>query len=947
MKLFFGVALLALILGFLPVLPVFLAGSPYLNNDLLPAYFCYFWDFHRDFSFGAPLSFWSSSYQTGMPMHAYWQSGYLYPLTWALFGPFSPLDTFTFFLSLHFSLAFMGTFYLSRFFRIKLPGSLWAALAFSLSGTLLARYEHPTMLVGFSYLPLVLLLFFRLAERPSRSAIAAFAAVIALQALGGHPQASFYSAFAVSVLLLGRLVRDFAPRGRPPQGLGPGAASRPSLRRRYLACGLAFLLSLTLSAPLLLPFFQFLPETLRYDGQAFEGEESPLHPQTPSSPQSARSLGDASSRDFTFREFTAGALKPWHLVTLVLPQGLGFPHDGTWSARTSFSDIFQYLGFLPLFFLFFVPWRRLDANCKTLLLLVLLALWVALGPLLQAGQLLFQIPMVQDLRRPGRILILLSLGLAVFSGNGLDRYLARFAKERRDEGKNPAGSSRPGRAFLLRLPPWGFFLGGILLFLFLHLLSSRAGFLHFVQSVAESFLSLHPDKDYARKIRLLSGNVAEDALFIALSGLALLALPALAARLSATPHFRPRPRPAALAAGLCRRLPLPFRPGAFPLLARGLGRVRATAFAAFLLLFPVLLLDLLRLHHRYFYRFPASFYREPPRSLSLLDPETSHFYRIRHDLEYGKDGAWNLHHDPLNHLSLFEREKEALSFGIHAVFHRDHAEAFLPLLWKEGRETPPERKSLRYLLTNARAPAGYRLIGPLGDGPEAAETGFHGVRVFENSAWRPRFERKTRDSSAAPALSKSPTASPINRMAPALSSSQEHGGLQVRRHHAGRYTVRPAKGLFQPGDTLFFREHFHAEWRYRLLRPMPEHGPEPEPAPGPGIRAATLPKALPGLWEKPRRAETAFMALVIEAPAPGLEIRFIPFSFYSGVALALFSLPLLLLFPGTREGKASASAARGRRLPALFILPPAQGAAKASWSLSDEEKKPDRDGDHA
>src|SRR5688500_12094718 len=153
---------LALLAGLLPVLPMLLRGSPVLNNDMLVAYFCYFWDFHRNWSWDHPLVFWSSSYQTGMPMHAYWQSGYLYPLTWILFGPLSPHLGIHLFYACHFALGIVGFAALGPRLRLARTSSLWGGICFSLSGTMLARYEHAPFLAGWAWLPLVLAAFLSL-----------------------------------------------------------------------------------------------------------------------------------------------------------------------------------------------------------------------------------------------------------------------------------------------------------------------------------------------------------------------------------------------------------------------------------------------------------------------------------------------------------------------------------------------------------------------------------------------------------------------------------------------------------------------------------------------------------------------------------------------------------------------------------------------------------------
>jgi hypothetical protein len=214
---------LALILGHLPVLPIWLGGHPILLNDMLVAYYAYFEDFHRNWTWTHPIPLWSSSYQCGMPMHAYWQSAALYPLTWILFGPFSPLHTIYLFYGLHFALAIAGFFVLGRRIGLHRLASLWSGITFGLSGTMLARYEHPTFLAGWSYLPLLLGLYLRAESRPSWGRVLALALALALQTLGGHPQATAATAILLGLFFL-RGIFSRVPKRNLAAPLGPAGA---------------------------------------------------------------------------------------------------------------------------------------------------------------------------------------------------------------------------------------------------------------------------------------------------------------------------------------------------------------------------------------------------------------------------------------------------------------------------------------------------------------------------------------------------------------------------------------------------------------------------------------------------------------------------------------------------------------------------------------------------
>ena len=291
-------ALIGLIgsIGLLPVLPALLHGGPVLNNDMLVAYFCYFWDFHRNWSWSHPLVFWSSSYQCGMPMHGYWQSGYLYPVTWLLFGPISPHVGIYLFYAFHFSLGVYGFLRLGPRLGLHRTASLWAGICFALSGTMLARYEHATFLAGWAWIPLVLHAFLALRDAPGPKAFFIYAGCVALQALGGHPQASAATAILIAVFTVTAMLRRpvLDPRSGPPGNVVPGG-SVPRARARRAAWILGgHLLALIYCAPMLIPFVHLVDQTDRFDGTAWEGGNP--------GETAAAARGETGGRGFRLRE---------------------------------------------------------------------------------------------------------------------------------------------------------------------------------------------------------------------------------------------------------------------------------------------------------------------------------------------------------------------------------------------------------------------------------------------------------------------------------------------------------------------------------------------------------------------------------------------------------------------------------------------------------------------
>lgn len=796
------------LLGLLPVFPVLLARSPILNNDMLVAYFCYFWDYHKNWSWTHPLLFWSSSYQCGMPMHAYWQSGWLYPVTWILFGPLSPHYGIYFFYAFHFALGIFGFLKLGPRLRLARPASLWAGICFSLSGTMLARYEHATFLAGWAWIPLVLAAFLSLRDRPGPAALFAYALCVALQAVGGHPQASVVTALIIAAFTVTAVLRGAA--GLPARA-GRGGGSRtpvtggsPIDRAAGFAAGGAargaawllggHLLALLYCAPLVVPFLHLVNETDRFDGVAWEEGKA-------SESDAAAKLEEGV---FSFQKFSTGGMRPLHLLSLAAPHALGSPSDASWWGGEAWGEVFIYIGALGLFFCFSASWRRAGSDMTTLWVIGAVSLWLAAGAHFGASQILYHVPVLNNFRRPARFVILFVLAMSALSGHGFQRWTARAHRARGLWISAALFLSAAAALFALRA--------------------------HASQLIAfaSHFKRLDPSKDYAGKISTLLSDGGVDVFFLSLSAAAL-AYCALA------------------------------RPG------RG-ARLRQA------LLFAVLVADLTRLHWDHFYRFPASYYRTPPASAAVLDQATTPFWRVSHYLEYPGLESWNMHNDPLAHLDLFEREKNALSCGIHAVFGYRHVSAHLPLMWKWEAGTRPSDKAARYLFAN-RALDVFRgdSLKPLGR--------FGEITAYELTDWRPRIELISPAAAAAatPSGATAPGAGPPATQAPAAPAADStpcpsgyagHGGLCVREIRDGEISVRAPARPFPAGVTVMIRERFQPQWRYR------ESG---------------------GPWKAPLESREHFLLLPVTSPAASLDLSYRPADFYRLAGLGGIVTALVLL----------------------------------------------------
>ena len=134
---------------------------------------------------GVPL--WSRGIFGGFPLLADVEVGALYPPN-LLFLFLSPALAMNLLVVCTYWLAGLATFAYCRSIGASPLGGLVAAFTYMLSGFMVAHLGHVTIIGGAAWLPLLLHRLERLREQPSRRQAAVFALVVALQALGSHPQ---------------------------------------------------------------------------------------------------------------------------------------------------------------------------------------------------------------------------------------------------------------------------------------------------------------------------------------------------------------------------------------------------------------------------------------------------------------------------------------------------------------------------------------------------------------------------------------------------------------------------------------------------------------------------------------------------------------------------------------------------------------------------------------
>ncbi|QDV32494.1 hypothetical protein [Tautonia plasticadhaerens] len=145
----------------------------------------------------------------------------------------------------HVLLAVGAMFALMRHWRVSRAGAMIAALGYGFGVPVLFQYCNIIFLVGAAWMPLGLLAVDRLVRLRRRRAIVELAAVLAMQILGGDPQATY----VVGLIAAGYAVAIAGDRER----VGTPSRRRPLLVTTVIVLGLAAWVGLTIAAGAWLP----------------------------------------------------------------------------------------------------------------------------------------------------------------------------------------------------------------------------------------------------------------------------------------------------------------------------------------------------------------------------------------------------------------------------------------------------------------------------------------------------------------------------------------------------------------------------------------------------------------------------------------------------------------------------------------------------------------------
>jgi len=331
------------------------------------------------------LPFWNPYLFSGSPLISNIQVSLFYPLGF-LYYLVPPDIAYGYSTVLHFAVGSLFMYHFMRSLEFQRAASFFSAIVFMFNGYFMGHLYagHLSFVQNYVWIPLILYLLNASIVRGSLRFAAAAGLFLGVQILGGFPQIAFYTILASSVFML-------------LAGADPGSEGRkPRLLRLGGGWLLFVLFAFSVAAVQILPTYEFTTLSTRGGGVSYEMA-------------------------------TYESLHPKELLAFLLPDIYGNPVDGTyWRSRESwhFWESCGYVGILPLFFLFVRGRSRTRPTVRAFaVMLILLALFLALGKHNPLYPLFYHLPGFGSFRIPAQIIFLYVFGVSLLSGLGLSRIM--------------------------------------------------------------------------------------------------------------------------------------------------------------------------------------------------------------------------------------------------------------------------------------------------------------------------------------------------------------------------------------------------------------------------------------------------------------------------------------------------------------------------------------------
>lgn len=331
------------------------------------------------------IPLWNPMLGLGAPLLANYQSALLYPPTWLLIG-FAALGDVAgiaygigWLIVLHLIWTGVGMLFLTREMGWSQLAQVVSALAFSLSGYLVARTHFPSMVFSAAWLPWILWAAYKFARTREHGAVLQLTLFTAAQLLTGHAQTTWYTIlFTLAWLTLWTIQHT----------------GWKQLWRVWLGYAGVGIWAALMAAAQLGPTGEYLWLSQR-------------------------------SGEIDFEAAMLYSFWPWRLLGLVAPNIFGNPANGDYWGYFAFWEDDLYIGLLAFMLVLVAVFRKgKSGEHKTLVRFIMgfsaIAFILALGKNTPIFPFLYEhVPTFDMFKSPTRYMLWAEIGLALLAGLGV------------------------------------------------------------------------------------------------------------------------------------------------------------------------------------------------------------------------------------------------------------------------------------------------------------------------------------------------------------------------------------------------------------------------------------------------------------------------------------------------------------------------------------------------
>lgn len=335
------------------------------------------------------IPFWNPYNLCGTPFFADIESGLFYPFNW-LFFILKPEFALNLNIMFHYTMAGYFTFLFLRYLGCNNISAFFGGVAFMFSGFMLAHKEHVNMMQSAAWLPMMMLVFEKLAslKKINYGLIGCGAGIFSLQVFAGHPQIPLLT----GILLFWRLIYYCV-------------FERLNIFTLVISLLFSILISLGICAIVILPLYEYHLLTLR--------------------------------SHMTYDFFVEHSYNPLSFILMFFPYFFGshegrLYHESFWGSQVNvlnLSEFTSYSGF-AVYFLFLVALffciKRKTAGF--FLFMILFSSFMMLGGSNPVYKVIYHIPILNLFRSPCRYNLIFNFSMAIFASFGLNCISDSFSK---------------------------------------------------------------------------------------------------------------------------------------------------------------------------------------------------------------------------------------------------------------------------------------------------------------------------------------------------------------------------------------------------------------------------------------------------------------------------------------------------------------------------------------